>query len=84
MTGNTVRNVRIGLGGIAYQPWRSHEAEAALTGQVLSEETAAAAAKAALQNAQTQPLNEFKVSLARQTLVRALMQARSMTVAEDA
>ena len=43
LDGETVRQVRIGLGGMAYRPWRAHEAEAVLTGKPLSEANAEAA-----------------------------------------
>ncbi len=32
MDGDTVTDARVSLGGVASKPWRSHEAEAALTG----------------------------------------------------
>lgn len=78
MDGDTVRQARIGLGGLAALPWRAQEAEATLTGKPLTEETALACAKAALAGAKTREHNAFRVPLARQTLVRALLQARAM------
>ncbi len=48
---NVIRDVRIGLGGVATKPWRSHSAEAVLRGASLSETTFNAAAEAAVQNA---------------------------------
>jgi xanthine dehydrogenase YagS FAD-binding subunit len=78
MEAERVRTVRIGLGGIASRPWRSTEAESVLTGQALTEERAQAAATVALQGAVTHGYNDFKPELARRTLVRALLQARSM------
>jgi xanthine dehydrogenase YagS FAD-binding subunit len=73
-----VRQARIGLGGMAYKPWRAREAEGVLTGKPLTEQTATAAADAALAGAVTHGDNDFKPRLARQTLVRALLQASSM------
>lgn len=75
-----VRNVRIGLGGMAYRPWRSVEAERVLIGGLLTEATAEMAAVEALKSAQTNGHNDYKPALARQTLVRALLQASSMTL----
>lgn len=75
-----VREVRIGLGGMAYRPWRSREAEAALAGQPLTEATAQAAATAALAGAQVRTYNAYKPELGRRTLVRALLQAAAMDV----
>jgi xanthine dehydrogenase YagS FAD-binding subunit len=80
MEGDTVRTVRIGLGGMAYRPWRASEAEALLTGQALTEVTAKAAAAAALQGAKTNGMNDYKPELARRTLVRALLQAKGATL----
>ena len=71
----TVATARVGLGGLAAKPWRSHEAEAALTGQILDEQTARTAADRAFASAVTHGENEFKLELGRQVLVRALMQA---------
>jgi len=79
LEGDHVRQVRIGLGGMAYRPWRSQEAEALLTGRPLTEENADAAARAALQGAKTHGGNGFKPELARRTLVRALLQAKTLT-----
>jgi xanthine dehydrogenase YagS FAD-binding subunit len=78
LDGDHVRQARIGLGGIAYRPWRSREAEEKLTGKPLTEQNAEAAARAALQSAKTHGGNAFKPELARRTLVRALLQAKNM------
>ena len=80
MDGDTVRHVRIGLGGMAYRPWRATSAEAYLAGKPLTEATAAAAAQLALQGAVTHGENDFKPELGRQTLTRALLQAGAMEI----
>jgi len=80
MEGDTVRNVRIGLGGLAYRPWRAREAEEWLSGKPLSEANAESAARAALADAVTHGGNDYKPELGRRTLVRALLAARSMSV----
>ena len=77
---NRVKEIRIGLGGVATVPWRSAEAESALAGQPLNEDTAQAAAEAAFATAVTHGGNEFKPELGRQTLVRALLAAAGMEV----
>ena len=82
LEGDTVRAVRIGLGGIAYRPWRSIEAEKSLVGQSLTEASAAAASVIALQGAQTHGFNDFKPELARRTLVRALLETQSLSLAQ--
>jgi xanthine dehydrogenase YagS FAD-binding subunit len=78
LEGDRVRQARIGLGGMAYRPWRSREAEEQLMGKPLTEQNAQAAARAALQSAKTHGGNDFKPELARRTLVRALLQAKDM------
>jgi xanthine dehydrogenase YagS FAD-binding subunit len=78
MDGERVRNARIGLGGVAYRPWRSAEAEEALAGELLTEANIEAAAAAALKDAKTHGHNDYKPELARRTLVRALLRAESM------
>lgn len=72
MNGRTIRDARVGLGGIATKPWRSHEAERLLIGKAATEQTFRAAADAALVGAQPHRDNAFKVTLAKRTLVRAL------------
>lgn len=78
LDGDTVREARIALGGVATRPWRAHEAEAALRGRPLTEDAARAAAEAAFAAARPRGQNAFKVELGRRTLVRALLQARAM------
>jgi xanthine dehydrogenase YagS FAD-binding subunit len=73
-----VAAARIGLGGLATVPWRSHEAEQALHGRPLDEASAREAAERALADAAPQPDNAFKVELGRRTLVRALLAASRM------
>ena len=78
MDGDLVRSARIGLGGMAYRPWRAREAEAVLAGKPLTEEAAMQAAHVALQGAVTHGHNDYKPELGRRTLVRALLQAKAM------
>jgi xanthine dehydrogenase YagS FAD-binding subunit len=78
--GGVVNEARIGLGGVAYRPWRAHEAETALRGKPLTEANAAAAAEAAFAGAQTRGHNAYKPELGRRTLVRALLQAAALEV----
>ena len=70
--GGTIRDARVGLGGIAAKPWRSAEAEQALIGKRPTEQTFRAAADAALAKAKPHRDNAFKVLLAKRTIVRAL------------
>ena len=72
LDGRTVRDARVGLGGVATKPWRSREAERLLIGKPATEQTFRAAADAALAGARPRRDNAFKVTLAKRTLVRAL------------
>lgn len=80
LDGDVVRNARIGLGGVAYKPWRAHEAEDALRGQRLDEAAAQRAAAAAFSGASPRRDNAFKVELGRRTLVRALLDAQKLEI----
>ena len=57
--GATVQSARVVMGAVAPIPWRSPAAEQALAGKTITEETAAAAAEAALQDAR--PLEPERV-----------------------
>jgi xanthine dehydrogenase YagS FAD-binding subunit len=70
--GEKIGRARVALGGVGTIPWRSPEAEAALTGQPANESTYRKAAEAALRNAKPQSENGFKVELAKRCLVHAL------------
>jgi xanthine dehydrogenase YagS FAD-binding subunit len=72
VTGGTIRDARIGLGGVAHAPWRSREAEAVLIGKVPSRDLFTAAAEAGLQAAVPQRLNRFKIRMAKNAMIRAL------------
>ena len=72
LNGQTIRDARVGLGGVATKPWRSREAERLLIGKPATEQTFRAAAEAALAEARPHRDNAFKVTLAKRTLVRAL------------
>jgi xanthine dehydrogenase YagS FAD-binding subunit len=73
VTDGIVRDMRIALGGVAHVPWRATKAESVLRGAPATEAVFRHAADAEF--AQAQPLREnaFKVPLARNTLVRTLL-----------
>jgi xanthine dehydrogenase YagS FAD-binding subunit len=68
-----VRDARIAFGGVAHVPWRAMKAEAALRGAPATEETFRQAADAELASARPLRDNAFKVPLARNILVRTLL-----------
>ena len=67
-----IKNVRIALGGVAHKPWRAVEAESFLQNSEATEENFRAAAEAELKNAQGFGHNDFKIELAKRTIVGAL------------
>ena len=75
MDGNTVKACGIVLGHVAPVPWPSQEAEDALNGKEVSEETAEAAGKAAVAKATPLSKNAYKVQLASVAVKRAILAA---------
>jgi xanthine dehydrogenase YagS FAD-binding subunit len=75
MRGDTVRDARIVLGGVAHRPWRASGSERALVGHPLDDSTLAAAAAAATEGAHPYRDNAFKVTLAQRAVARALREA---------
>jgi xanthine dehydrogenase YagS FAD-binding subunit len=69
-----VRDVRIALGGVAHKPWRATKAEEALREEPASEENFRAAAEIELEDARPLRDNAFKVPLARNVIVRTLLE----------
>ncbi len=80
LDGDVVRDVRIGLGGVATIPWRAHRAEAMLRGQRLTEKSAGVAAEAEFADARPRVHNAYKVALGKATVVRALLDAQAMEI----
>jgi xanthine dehydrogenase YagS FAD-binding subunit len=70
-----VRDARIALGGVAPRPWRAWNAEAMLRGAPAAEDTFQRAAETELVDSRPLPDNAFKVSLARNLIVRTLLDA---------
>ncbi len=68
-----VRDVRIAFGGVAHAPWRAWKAEAVLRGAPATEEVFRRAAETELADAQPLSENAFKIPLARNILVRTLL-----------
>jgi xanthine dehydrogenase YagS FAD-binding subunit len=77
MSGSTVQSARVVMGYVAPTPWISDAAGQAMTGQSVSEETAKAAADAALQTAKPLSQNAYKIQLARVAVRRAILKAAS-------
>lgn len=75
MNGKTVKSARVVLGSVAPIPWVSKEAEAALVGKAIDEQTAMAAANAALGPAKSLGKNKYKITVAKAAVKRALLNA---------
>jgi xanthine dehydrogenase YagS FAD-binding subunit len=75
LDGDTIKEARFALGGVAHKPWRDPRAEAVLQGQPANAATFARAADVLLRDARGYEHNSFKIDLARRCLVRTLTQA---------
>jgi xanthine dehydrogenase YagS FAD-binding subunit len=75
LDGQTIKEGRFALGGVAHRPWRDPQAEAVLRGQPATAATFARAADVLLRDAKGYEHNGFKIDLARRCIVRALTQA---------
>jgi xanthine dehydrogenase YagS FAD-binding subunit len=78
MNGNTIQSARVVLGAVAPVPWRSEEAERALAGKPLNEQTAALAGEAAVQAAKPMSGNAYKVQITKTAVKRAVMRAAGL------
>jgi xanthine dehydrogenase YagS FAD-binding subunit len=65
--------IRLALGGVAHRPWRARPAEDALRGRPLDREAFERAADAELEAARPLRDNAFKVTMAHNMMVRALL-----------
>lgn len=77
LDGNTVRDVRIALGGVATRPWRASEAERFLIGRTLTPDTARETGAIAFAGAATTDHNAFKTELGALAVADALTIAKS-------
>jgi xanthine dehydrogenase YagS FAD-binding subunit len=71
--GGQARDVRIALGAVAHAPWRATRAEEALRGGETTAQRVATAAEAELEHARPLRDNAYKVELARNLIVRTLL-----------
>lgn len=76
MDGSTVKDCRVVLAAAAPVPWRSRPAEDALRGSTLDDATIAAAAEAAMADADPMSGNAYKVPLFKGMLTEELERAR--------
>jgi len=69
---DSIKNVRIALGGVAHKPWRAFQAENFLNEKSASEENFRAAAQIELKDARGFGHNDFKIELAKRTISSVL------------
>jgi xanthine dehydrogenase YagS FAD-binding subunit len=81
LSGTTVQGARVVMGAVAPIPWRSQAAEQALAGRTISEETATAAADAAVQGARPLARNGYKIQVAKTAVKRAILRAAGLPTA---
>ena len=72
MDGDTIASAALAFGGLGTMPWRDAGVEAALVGQPATTATFEAAADALLADARGYGSNDFKIPLARRTLIASL------------
>ncbi len=71
----TVREIRVAAGGVGARPWRLPEVEAALRGATLTDGALREASARAGVGARPTEQNQFKLTLLRRTVLRALQSA---------
>ena len=79
MDGDTIKSAGIAVGGVALKPWREEEAEKMLIGKTTGTEAFRRAAETLLRGAKGYEHNTFKIEMAKQGVVRALMLASQGT-----
>ncbi len=75
MDGDTVREARIGLGGVATVPWRAREAEEFLAGKTLDRGDRHARGRDRLRRRAGLRHNDFKIPLGRNAVAKGLLDA---------
>ena len=73
--GQRIATARVALGSVAQRPWRLTAAEAGLPGAPLTREALIPVIERAMADAVPLPQNGFKVLMARNAAVRALLTA---------
>jgi xanthine dehydrogenase YagS FAD-binding subunit len=78
LSGDTITEARVALGGVAHKPWRDKKAEALLNGKSSTAENFQTFAEAMMRDARGFAHNTFKIELAKRAIVRALKHATQM------
>ena len=72
LKGNMIQDARLAMGGVAHKPWRLTAAENFLKGKTASIETFKQTATIAMKDAKAYGYNNFKLTLAANTIVQSL------------
>jgi len=80
ISGNIVQSARVVMGAVAPVPWLSSEAAQEIMGKPVNEETAGAAAAAAVIKARALSQNGYKIKLASVAVRRALLAAAGKSI----
>lgn len=75
MEGDIIREVRVALGGVAHKPWRKPEVEKQFQEKKATSENFEALAEKLIEGATGYGDNDFKIPLAKKTIIRALTEA---------
>ncbi|MBK6380740.1 MAG: xanthine dehydrogenase family protein subunit M [Chitinophagaceae bacterium] len=75
ISGNTITNAKLAMGGVAHKPWRLSAVEKFVTGKTATKEIFAAAANMAMEGAAGFGQNNFKIKMGKAAVAEALQQA---------
>jgi xanthine dehydrogenase YagS FAD-binding subunit len=75
LSGDTIVNIRLALGGVAHKPWRDKAAESMMIGKAATKENFRMMAETVLATAKGYGDNTFKIELAKRAIVRAFTEA---------
>src|SRR5450631_4281967 len=78
MEGNTIRDARLAMGGVAHKPWRLQATEAYLKGKTAGDDLFRQAAQIAMKGAKAYKYNQFKLTLAPNAILQALRTASGL------
>lgn len=81
--GDSIKDVRLVVGGVAHKPWRDKNAEQSLIGKSAAKENFQSAAEIIFKEAKGFAHNAFKIELGKRAVVRALRQAFEMKRSND-
>jgi xanthine dehydrogenase YagS FAD-binding subunit len=75
ISGSTIKNAKLAMGGVAHKPWRLIAVEKFLIGKQATKENFTAAANMAMENAISFGHNDFKIKMGKAAVEEALLQA---------